>query len=264
VILESKFLSVSVNQNSYQFTGNDAASGKSSGPAVFDTATGFVANWHLNEQEQDTGTAGVYKDATDNMNHGTDYLSSPAQTGVIYSGQSFDGAADYIAVPHHASHVLSDQVTLCGWIHANSFGSWSGIITKGTTRVSYALEILGTGAIKFTANWRTSADDSTQSWNSSQVLQPGVWSHIAAVYDGSRDLLRFYINGEADSREISVDLTFDVVPELLSIGCDIPGNVEYFNGAMDELSIADAARSGAWLKLSYENQKLNSNVVIIE
>jgi len=48
------------NQKIFVYWGNGAAGDSSSAAAVFDTANGFVAVWHLKESQSGVGNAGVY------------------------------------------------------------------------------------------------------------------------------------------------------------------------------------------------------------
>ena len=79
-------------------------------------------------------------------------------------------------------------------------------------------------------------------------MTAGEWVHAAVTYDGST--IRFYIDGERDSSEVTEALTFGTVNQSLILGCDFPGGDEYFNGVMDDVRIYDYALSRAevgWL-----------------
>jgi hypothetical protein len=82
--------------------------------------------------------------------------------------------------------------------------------------------------------------------------------HLTATYDGRR--IALYVNGvEEDSESVSgalvaSDRAFHLAnTELYSS--------DQLTGKIDETRISGAARSAAWVKLCYENQKPDQHVV---
>lgn len=75
---------------------------------------------------------------------------------------------------------------------------------------------------------------------SQNLLEPGAWYHITALYDGSR--MAVYINGEEDStKEVSGDFHFGYTNYETHIG-KFPGNdAGYINAFIDEVRIFNNA-----------------------
>ena len=77
-------------------------------------------------------------------------------------------------------------------------------------------------------------------------LQPspgfGEWHHYAVTWDGQE--VQFYLDGNAIGSTALTD-ALQANTEPLMIGCDPPGQAEYFNGKLDEIRIYNRALSEA-------------------
>jgi hypothetical protein len=83
-----------------------------------------------------------------------------------------------------------------------------------------------------------------------KVPAPG-WHHIAGVYDGA--VVKLFVDGTlVDQQAAEGALVQNDV--AVTIG-RIAGGLGCFEGLLDELRISRAARSDAWVKTSYANQR---------
>jgi len=159
-------------------------------------------------------------------------------------GLKFNGSSDYVDCGALLGNDVQSALTLAAWVKADSFIDWAGIMTKGTNTSPYAMQLWHDGSLRFTANWGLPPGSvGSGSWNSTGKLTTNQWYHLAITYDGAT--LRFYLNGQLDANQASVELHFGVVDEPLTIGADLPGGDEYFNGTIREARLYGRALSGA-------------------
>jgi hypothetical protein len=155
-----------------------------------------------------------------------------------------DGAGDYLVDSTNAALNLTTNVTLEAWIKVSSFNDWAGLITKGTTKTAYSMNLWSDGSLRFYAGWGSPAGGvGYVEANSATKMATGRWYHTAVVYDGAK--VTFYIDGKADANVVNANLVFGILNEPLVLGADWAGAVEYFNGSMDEVRVWNRPLSAA-------------------
>src|SRR5262249_29244104 len=145
---------------------------------------------------------------------------------------SFNGMNSWVTILGSASLTLTNAMTLEAWIKPNSVADVSSILLKERPGgLSYALYAVNDGPAPPVAVVDVAGRDYDA--GSSSSLQTGVWSQLAATYDGSN--LRFYINGNLVSTlGVSGLLTSSSGPLRIG-GNSIWG--EFFNGLIDDVRI---------------------------
>ncbi|MEM6451125.1 MAG: NF038122 family metalloprotease [Cyanobacteria bacterium P01_D01_bin.105] len=217
---------------------------------------GLVAHWAFDET---TGTQagdamGNHFGTLVNMSN-TQWISDDDDDGYSVSlptnsqwvdGQEggaldFDGTNDRVMVADSAELDITETLTLATWVNADAFSSWAGLIIKGTSNISYALEISSNGRLIFDANYAPSRSlqgaVGSETFYSNESLTVGQWQHVVVTYDGSN--VQFYIDGQLDSSH-QASIRFGTSNEALVIGGDLAGG-SHFNGALDEVKIYDRA-----------------------
>lgn len=244
------------------YWGKADASAGSDGAAVFDTATGFRGVWHLNENPA-VGDAPI-KDRTVNGFNGSpagSMTSDNVVAGVIGDALAYDGIDDNISV---GELNLSGNYSLSCWVKFNDLDTARRCIWK---EYSYTLwyhsEVAGVRVEHFT---RVSETEDNARWSgfyqdggTERAISTGDWNFLTGTYDGKK--IRMFINGELlDSTETIVE-----PPVFSDQPLQIGGRTgELVHGIMDEVRIEREARSQAWVRFSFENQRPNSTVVTIE
>ncbi len=171
-------------------------------------------------------------------------------TGPKGGALEFDGVDDYVEVAHHPSLAFTGSFTAAAWIRPNDFGDsgYGRILAKqryvGGFGPGYSLYVADqpTGSPAATrticANIDTAigcADD--------DALTPGVWQHVALVFDDANDAVRFYVDGQPRGGfATTVTLRSSTVP--LRIG-DRDDLARSFHGAMDEILVRNQALTDA-------------------
>jgi hypothetical protein len=183
--------------------------------------------------------------------------------GIGGTGLRFDGSDDYINVKDAVSLKLGNY-TLSAWVSTTDSGGDLRIINKeetpgpeGATR-DFGLLLRGDlGAWAF-IDYNSLV---TNSVNSGEALNDGLWHFLTAVREANRLVL--YVDGI----EVGVNDTLftDVLDNIADLRIGAKNNdTQFFNGMIDEVRIANSARRDSWIKLEYENQRTDSRMVIIE
>ena len=225
--------------------GNGGASDASDGAAVFETSNGFSGVWHLSQ-------AG--SDATANNNDGTLEGDLPsAVAGLIGVAHDFDGDGDYVSFSSvNGIPVGNSNYTMSGWVNASQMGNlgivgWGLWGTGNSVNALRLLQETTTGIRHYW--WANDLDAATGDISMA-------WHHVAAFFDGTTRAI--YLDGEQIGSNTPSGHN---VPNADNMRLGSTNNGEFFDGVLDEIRVSSVARSPAWLRLSYENQKTDNSLV---
>jgi biopolymer transport protein ExbB len=212
--------------------GNEKATSEADGKAAYDAAQIFVFHF---------GDAAGVKDATAHANHAKASSAVPLPTGPIGAALTFDGKSR-IELPASATLKLAAATgfTFTAWL--NPAGLENGTL--------YTQAGAGKGLRIGLASGRLTAAAAT-GVTANAALKPGAWQHVAVV--GNAGQVSFYVDGvEAGSGALTLG---DVNGEAV-IG-------EGFRGAMDEVTLAGAPRSPAYVQALAASQNADSAMVAL-
>ncbi|MBN2037443.1 MAG: DUF2341 domain-containing protein [Chitinispirillaceae bacterium] len=245
------------DQSIMMYWGNAAASDRSNGAAVFDTAAGFQGVWHLAEAGNTTA-----KDATINHYDGTPTGMSAASAvdGMIGGAQEFDGSASHFSMANTASSTLNFPVngpySVSAWIYADTVasGEFHTIVSKGSRQ--YSLGVMG-------SLWGFSLCPETGGYDvTNTAAESKAWIHLFGIRNGALQYL--YVNGICADSSITNTYpgTTRFTGDDLAVGKNPSNSADFFNGILDEVCISGVARDQAWIRLSYMNQKEDDRLVV--
>lgn len=252
--------------------GNPSATAPVNGKAVFDTIDGFEGVWHLGEAEIEP-----VLDATDNHYDGIspDTARPQQEKGIIGNCQVFDGKTDFITIPNTANSKLNfpgdGYYTVSAWVSLDTIDYIPQVIVaKGYSQYFLRCTYFPADA----PIWEFSEFATANSWQvCTTTAYARQWSLITGVRAGDRHLL--YINGalvdstpniystSTVSRNTLNDITIGRFMELITLSNNTNGYC-FFRGAIDEVRIDRGARSDAWVKLCYMNQRSDDRLVIFK
>ena len=186
--------------------------------------------------------------ATDSIgsNNGTLHGGITFAAGRVGQAFSFDGStAQYVSIPSTASLNIFGTHTVAFWVKPNALptsGNVYQLVSKWTNGYEHKqVSINANGTVTYFLYGTTASSGVT----STTALQPGVWCHVAATYDGAN--MKIYINGLQD---VSTAATGDVGDSsgTLYLGYNpdtaaFAGGEAYFNGLLDEVGWYDKALS---------------------
>lgn len=216
-----------------------------------DITTGLVARYTFD---------GNANDVSGNNNHGT--LVGPVtlttdRFGAPNRAYSFNGSSSYISVPASAS--LNSPTTACtqaAWVYlygTSLVGSgFNPLIMKSVTAENAFMYRMIANPDYIGAAFNTW--DTAQS--AGQTTPLNTWHHVATVFNGST-VRYFYDGAYIGSQPMAMTITAD--NRALTIGADVPGILEIFNGKIDDVCIYNRALTDADI-LQLKNQTTVSAV----
>lgn len=194
----------------------------------------LVGDWRFNQSSgavaEDSSGLGVHGQ----LNNGPQWT-----LGRFGNGLTFNGVDDVLTVPNAPVLQLTSGLTIAFWINkasepndfvrivgkggptARNFGVWD--IAGPSRRVMFQFRVEG-GAYRTVSSKRD--------------VEPGVWRHVAATWDGATG--RIYVDGvlDASGSMAGPPLTSD---EPLTVG--FAGYHTYYAGKLDEVVVLDRAAS---------------------
>lgn len=186
----------------------------------------------------DPGNLGY--DASGYGNHATVY-GAPAQEA---GGLRFDGANDYLSVPHHGSLQPTTAMTLSAWVVADNPSTNSAWIHKWGGGNAYTLEqhTSRSGVVARIAG------------NNRHIPAPGnlpagQLTHVVGTYDGAH--LRLYENGAlVASGAWAGPINADTGP--LNIARRSDRDDGYFQGVLSDVRVYNHALPPDWIVANYQ------------
>ena len=203
------------------------------------------SNFKLVTHMNDNPDTSSIQDSTSNGNDGTKLSAdNPIQTDGI-SGKAQDFSSDNINCGSDSSLNIADTLTIEAWINPDSLPTVSFLMMRGQ---SYWLLVLQS-RLTF---YRFQEGGGAGYLMAPDTIPTGTFSHVAVVYNTSdTDEVKLYVDGQLVLEE-SLDGPIASVSDNLIIG-DYLTYPFPFDGTIDEATISNTARSGAWIKASYES-----------
>ena len=199
------------------------------------TPAGLMAAYGFNEVSGQTTL-----DGSGNFNLGTLSNGPVWVAGRYGNGILFDGVNDFVSVADNVTLDLTNTGTIEAWVKPNAVNRWHGVIAKGSTNSegahNYSLEIGSNNAVLCSLGNGATA----QLLTSSIAMTAGVFRHLACTWNGTTVAL--YIDGVLNASSAQV-VTPTGNPAPLLIG-QFGGNVDRFNGTIDEVRIYNRGLSG--------------------
>ena len=193
---------------------------------------------------------GSAEDASGNANHGAP-LGDPAYAPGL-SGQAFefDGRGQSVKTGIDTHPANSPSMTWSAWILPRKIGAKRQILSSDNGDYKRSLLLLENRFAVFTGG---------SLWETSEIAEPGVWQHVAVVFDGTE--VRFYKNGNENHFANNVTSSAPVAP--LCIGRN-PAFGEHFGGLTDEVGIYDRALSADEIAAIYEKLRAKAEAAPAE
>jgi hypothetical protein len=225
--------------------------------AVFDTASGFSAVWHLN---------GGCFDATIKKHDGIRVGAVTDTIGILGGAQRFHGK-DYLTVEGLIGKLPT--LTLSAWAKLDTADRLGGdIVSIGDAaliRMDDHYNKRGCqGSYCISPN---AADSMTHNDLSSGTFLSGTgWHYFSYVFDAGSLRHRFYIDGVLSKEEqLTTQIQYDSIGTTTRIGVHGNGKTSMdFTGSIDEVCVSHIARSDAWIKLCYMNQGSENKLITVK
>jgi hypothetical protein len=243
---------MSSSDHIWMYYGNPAAS---DGQAREQVWAEYHGVWHL--AQQGMAMPDEYVDSSPQRKHargGVGIASAvPVRTtGPIGYAQQFDGGDDVIGLEAATSSTFNftaPALTLEAWVNpASSRTDWAVAIGFAGYDDGYRLELdmVGRVALQITGM--------TYHLESAFTISSANWHYLVGTYDGSA--MRIFIDGAKSPTELPRTGGLDATIERLLLGRAYTSGQPYdfpLTGSLDELRVANVARSAAWLEAQYRS-----------
>lgn len=197
--------------------------------------------WHMTEPNAE--------DSTSMRSDGASVGNTNA-AGVISGAQGFNNT--FMMIPNEAPFDIQDSITVSAWVRVDGgwATNWQAFVSKdgegqGWQLRRYNIANYGT----FTTRGTTGGSDPTGMVS----IVDGEWHHIQGVYNGTRKYM--YVDGIVDI-DIAATGAITLDDEVVRIGARLNGDIRH-RGLIDEVCIADCARSSNWVWACWMNQGTN-------
>ena len=205
---------------------------------------------------------GNAENSVDGFNNGTmsDGVTVTAdRNGNAGGALEFDGEDTYVQVPDSNALRIQDELTLSAWVYLNSRDwDYARIVTKeyGYSRpyVSYGLMADHDGSGRFGFHM-CNEDDDIIYIQADETHSTNQWYHVAGVWNGT--IMKLYIDGQQqqETAEFTDDIAYpgilNFTEAYLNMGGDTAREIEYLDGAIDEVRVYSRALTAAEIASIY-------------
>ena len=198
-----------------------------------------AARWKLDEYPgateltDDTGNGWVGTPQGD-PTLGADGRLMPGLDGATRTAVGFDGIDDSVTAAAGAVPNTSKSFSVAGWARVDDLTTNRTVVGQlGTNNSAFWIESTTGRAWRLTTTAADSATAATSSAQATSVIRPGVWTHLAGVYDSAAKTLKLYVNGVAEGTATNVT-TWDGTGALV-----IGGSSQRWKGAISEVQLWD-------------------------
>ena len=164
--------------------------------------------------------------------------------GLVGQAFSLDGVNDYVNIPYSADLDLQGAFSIEAWVRPLSFGPGTTLITGKAGGYQLFVHADGRANVSF-----YDASDTWAALDSLSTLPLDAWSHLAATFDPTTDVLTLYINGQQDA-----NLSTTLMPLANSNSLEIGGFSccgSFFHGLIDEVNIYNRALASGEIVSTY-------------
>lgn len=277
------------------YWGVPTATSASNSKAVFDTAHGFVAVWHMNGSTNET-------DATANAFAATAFGDPTVNdSAAVGKGRKFNGSQYFQAVGTASSalNLAADaQYTLSAWVRADSVNPTGGtghvIVNKGDHQWTLATY---SGSNQAPNRWYEITTKANNTWNQTTTAprsadgyeglplnsHVGTWRYMTGTWNGTTPeaaVGRIYIDGKLENtttpnitthangmdagRGLARDVHIGALSNQGAGSTEATGAMErYWIGSLDEIRVSRVARDSSWIRLEFETQKPGAATVTL-
>ncbi len=230
---------------------------------VFDTSLGYVGVYHLGIGDSDRRNSADTAEKAWTLGFDGDEriegLIGPADT--LEKGR--DTAGNFINDIIWLGHLpIEKDFTLSAWVRFTEWPIGDYVVgrnpgTAGKGDAFFQLELGSDSTLPYVrvsdGNRVYGTEEEGAIPTGTNPIALGAWNLVQGTFDGSE--LRTYVNGVlVSARAAPVTGSLNSGNELSYIGFA-------YGGAADEVRVEKTARSAAWNKLSYENQKPGQSLV---
>jgi biopolymer transport protein ExbB len=227
----------------YMYYGNPEAPAASDPGATYDVNQ--VLAWHF--------ASLPVKDATSYANQPAEATAVANPGSVIGAGVRFDGAESLKLAGSSTVRLLPDRgLTISLWVNVPESPQTDAVLVELADPAGRFVRLGIDGLAPYV---RVNDGVAAVETERAASLLPGSWGLVTAVIGTNRVAL--YLDG----REVSgIDSQFAETGGTLTVGASAAGG-SFLTGQLDELTIANTARTADWIKAQFANQGQEDKLV---
>jgi hypothetical protein len=198
-------------------------------------------------------------EATGNLQPAFSFDASDAVAGIGHS-RLFTGFNSYVSLGLELPLVQNvTQCTLSAWIRPETYtisetpyiiGISVGTTGGAPTIYSRAALYLSNANRISVVGRSVSTDDLQILESNADVINAGTWHHVVGVIDYSARQMQVYVNGinqGSGTVWFNQPATFNIASHSAVLGTQEDYSADFYTGIIDEVRIADTARSADWI-----------------
>ncbi len=185
--------------------------------------------------EENSGS--FVRDTSFNSNNAT-ATNAAWGTGRVGAGGSFNGTTSYVSGQDNDA---GTTLTISAWMNADATQT-STIVGKGDTQ----------GLLELSSNtpsFKVTTGSTLRTVTAGSALSSSAWHHVVGTYDGSNAVL--YVDG-APAQTVSATGSISTNSSVWTVGRDVIGSSNYFDGIIDEVKLYSRALSDLEVKAEYD------------
>jgi hypothetical protein len=171
-------------------------------------------------------------------NHGSLQNGAGFAAGKFGQAFNFDGVDDQIVVPHNSNLNAGTAITIAAWVNPASMGHGRPIAQKRSSG--------NVGGYTFEMTHQGFSPDNGLQWivwingapwtlqTPPNVLQPGVWRHVAATYDGAS--MKIFVDG-TQRASLAISGAVDDSSASFVVGRNVVVPSFAWHGLIDEVEV---------------------------
>lgn len=170
----------------------------------------------------------------------------------------FNGAGDYVEIANDMVY-SSSSFTIEAWVKPKDFKWKTGIVSKYQAhgQDSFTLRLSDGPPTYPDYNKINFQIGDGMEVNSVTNLELNKWYHLAALYDGTTQTMKLYLNGVLDS--MSSGVTYKTNSSPITIGADFLEDPRYFNGQIGEVRFWTTVRTESEIQEDMNNHAESEN-----
>jgi hypothetical protein len=202
--------------------------GPDGGPTGDGGTAGGFGFWHFDDCSPTSNFLVDSSGSGDNAQHA---LGASCVPGISGLGVSFRSAKDVVQVPDQPQFTVSNRIGVAAWVHPNTVDGHHPIVIKRLgAETTFSLGIHN-GNIEMAV-----VLDTGLTVISRAPIAPGVWSHVAGMFDGTFVFL--FLDGQQFGQVYGAGTLHDVFAPI-RIGAT--SQTQFFDGIIDEVFVSTQA-----------------------
>jgi len=227
----------------YMYYGNDGAGDNQNANLTWRSE--YKGVWHLNKD------AGDVLDTSGNNNDGANNNATRQQPGQVGFGFDFNGTTAYVEVDDDDTLDITQELTVEAWIEADAIpdtiqtvvGKWGA----GWATINYLLATDDLDASRLSV-----ADGVVHSKAlNNESITIDTWYYIVGRYSKTEGKVKIFTNGELGDVVVDESDNLAITGNPLIFGNNTATGGFWYNGAIDEVRIAEIAFSDDWIAAQY-------------